>query len=82
MRNSPGTKATFLVDKGTNPIRSTIPASVTTNPPTIRVFCEYLLASRAAASDEMRMPAVAAVKMTPVDRAVAANRLKEDRDDE
>ena len=42
------------------------PAIATMNPPRIRVLCAYFLASSSADSDEIRIPAVAAVKMTPV----------------
>ena len=43
-----------------------MPTIVTTKPATISVRCAYRLASRSAASDETRMPTVAAVKITPV----------------
>jgi hypothetical protein len=42
------------------------PARVVMNPTMISMRCGCLLASRSAASDDARMPPVAAVKMTPV----------------
>ena len=66
MRNSPGTKAQIVDEPSTRPIRSPIPTSVITKPATIRVFCVRRLANRSAPKDEIKMPAVAAVKMTPV----------------
>lgn len=66
MSRSPGTKATTPDEAWTKPSRRPIPAIVTTKPARIRVRCEYVLASRSAASDETRTPTVAAVKTTPV----------------
>ena len=43
-----------------------MPAMVTRKPAMIRVRCACRLANRSAASDEARMPTVAAVKITPV----------------
>ena len=43
-----------------------MPAIVTTKPTTISVRCGEPRGERLAASDETRMPSVAAVKITPV----------------
>src|ERR1700729_769284 len=65
--NRPGANAHALDDAAlTRPSRSRTPATVAPNPAAIRVFWKYFLASRAAASDEARIPRVAAVKITPV----------------
>ena len=50
--------------------RTAIPAIVMTKPAMIRVRCGRRFASRSAASDETRMPTVAAVKITPVSMAL------------
>ena len=65
--SSPGANAQALEEAAvTRPSDNAMPAAVTANPVAISVFCAYFLASRAAASEETRMPSVAAVKMTPV----------------
>ena len=43
-----------------------MPTMVITKPVRMSVRCRYRLASRPAASEDSRMPTVAAVKMTPV----------------
>ena len=68
--SSPGANATTRDEAPTRASKSPIPATVTTKPAMIRVFCERRLASRSAASDETRTPSVAAVKMTPVSMAL------------
>ena len=58
--------ANALGEPFTSASNTTMPMMVMTNPAAISVRCAYFLASRSAASDVTRMPAVAAVKITPV----------------
>ena len=66
MSRSPGAKAQTFDENLTMTSRTPIPQSVTMNPAMIRLRCGCFLASRSAAREEMRIPAVAAVKITPV----------------
>jgi len=70
MSSSPGAKANTLGDPATSASSTAMPAVVTTKPAMMSVRCSYFLASRSAASDETRMPAVAAVKIAPVSMAL------------
>jgi hypothetical protein len=70
IRKSPGAKAYTLGEPFTSASRTPMPASVVMNPATISVRCGCRLASRSAASDENRIPPVAAVKITPVSMAL------------
>jgi hypothetical protein len=70
INRSPGTNATTVDVATTRPIRSTIPAPLTTKPPTINVFCVRRLANRSAPRDETSRPRVAAVKIAPVSMAL------------
>ena len=47
-----------------------MPAIVVTKPARISVRCARRLANRSAASEDSRMPTVAAVKITPVSMAL------------
>ena len=64
--SSPGANAQALGEPLTRASRTTIPTIVATKPAMMSVRCAYFLASRSAASDDTRMPPVAAVKITPV----------------
>ena len=55
----------MLSEATTRPINRPIPQIVVTKPARIKVFWVRRPASRSAASEETRMPTVAAVKMTP-----------------
>src|SRR3954452_2738814 len=59
---SPGANAHGLGEPFTIASRTPMPAIVATEPAMMRERCWYRLASRSAASDEAKMPAVAAVK--------------------
>src|SRR3954470_5376564 len=66
VRKSPGARPHALV-VALAPMRSTaMPTMVVTNPAMIRVRWARRFANRSAPRDEINMPAVAAVKMTPV----------------
>src|SRR5947209_14997671 len=66
VRKSPGARPQALV-VALAPISSTaMPTIVVTNPAMMRVRWARLFANRSAAREEINMPAVAAVKMTPV----------------
>jgi hypothetical protein len=66
MSKSPGANAQGLGRLPASASRTTTPAIVVMKPAMISVRCAYLLASRSAASDDSKMPPVAAVKITPV----------------
>ena len=66
MRRSPGRERPDARGAGHQGEQDADPASVTTKPAMMRVRCGYRLARRSAASDDTRMPTVAAVKITPV----------------
>ena len=68
--SSPGTKANLLWVPVTRKSRTPTPAMVTRKPTRMRVRWGNFLASLSAASDETRIPTVAAVKMTPVSMAL------------
>lgn len=70
MSRSPGANAQALGDPFTMASRTPIPAIEATKPAMISVRCEYFLARRSAASDDTKMPPVAAVKITPVSMAL------------
>ena len=63
---SPGANAHALGELLTNARSTAMPTIVATKPAMMRVRCGYFLASRSAASEDTRMPPVAAVKITPV----------------
>ena len=66
MSKSPGANAPALGEPFTRVSRTTTPAIVVMKPAVTSVRCAYFLASRSAASDDTKMPPVAAVKITPV----------------
>ena len=63
--SSPGTNVATPEVSLTSASNSTMPARVTRKPARISVLCARRLAKRSAASEEIRMPAVAAVKTRP-----------------
>src|SRR5690242_18309967 len=65
IKSSPGANAQALGDPFTTTSSTTTPTMVVTNPARIRDRCWYRLARRPAASDDTRIPSVAAVKITP-----------------
>src|SRR5512132_166755 len=66
INRSPGANAQALEEPFTTASRTPIPAIAVTKPTKMSVRCAYFLANRSAASDDAKMPAVAAVKITPV----------------
>src|SRR5262245_51585436 len=66
MKSRPGANAHALGEPLTSESKITTPTIVVMKPVMISVRCAYFFASRSAASEDTRMPPVAAVKITPV----------------